>query len=563
MDVTPNSGKGIDAPPPHEAYTNAPDPRREMHQALALGAERDGHQARPLTRPPTDATAAERAWLLRRTALMDRMALDDPGPGPAAETAEQLLRHDRRHPDLAAGPHHSDTITLAWPAQMSHVHDRQLPQPTTSDKEPQNMGVKQKTLAILAGTVLAAGLTSPAFGSTTAHSPALRTVATGSGMSVVEWNRELITILGDPKAQPSTVQPTRSFALLQAAEYDAVVSITRAGPAYVFSVSAPGGARADAAADQAAHDVLVALYPAKRAGVDQRLSSQLSAIPGGPGKQAGIGVGAAVARRLISLRSNDGSSAEPPRFRPGNKAGDYRPTPPKFPAPVFTNWGSVKPFVLASGRQFRPAPPPAVSGAAYATALNEVKSLGSKTSTTRTPDQTAAAKFWAAAPVWNVWNQVAQGLVTSQNASLEKAVKVFARLDLSLADTTIAMYDAKYAYRVWRPVTAIRLGGTHHNPSIVGDPNWTPLLPTAPDPSYPGAHGALSQAAATTLAGFYGARHHLAVTSKGATRTFAGFQDAATEAWLSRIWSGQHTSLDNRAGQQLGTQVADFVARHL
>ncbi|GAA3079267.1 vanadium-dependent haloperoxidase [Streptomyces olivoverticillatus] len=243
----------------------------------------------------------------------------------------------------------------------------------------------------------------------------------------------------------------------------------------MFSVSAPRGARADAAADQAAHDVLVALYPAKRAGVDQLLSSQLSAIPNGPNKQAGIGVGAAVARRLISLRSNDGSSAEPPRFRPGNKAGDYRPTPPDFPTPVFTNWGSVKPFVLARGRQFRPAPPSAVSGAAYATALNKVKSLGSETSTTRTPDQTAAAKFWAAAPVWNVWNQVAQGLVTSQNASLGKAVKVFARLDLSLADTAIAMYDAKYAYHVWRPVTAIRLGGTHYNPSIVGDPNWTPL----------------------------------------------------------------------------------------
>ncbi|MGW3493799.1 vanadium-dependent haloperoxidase [Streptomyces sp. NPDC001020] len=425
------------------------------------------------------------------------------------------------------------------------------------------MGGKQKTLAILTGTALAAGIASPAFGSSVPHSPAPPTAATGSATSVVEWNRELITILSDPKAQPATVHPTRSFALLQAAEYDAVVSITRAGPAYMFSVSAPRGARADAAADQAAHDVLVALYPAKRAGVDQRLRSQLSAIPNGPGKQAGMAVGAAVARRLISLRSHDGSSAKPPRFRPGDAPGDYRTTPPDFPAPVFTNLGSVKPFVLANGRQFRPAAPPAVSSAAYATALNEVKRLGSKTSTTRTPDQTAAAKFWAAAPVWNVWNQIAQDLVTSQNASLEKAVKVFARLDLSLADTAIAMYDAKYTYRVWRPVTAVRLGGTHYNPRIVGDPNWTPLLETAPDPSYPGAHGALSQAAATALAGLYGARQHLAVTSKGITRTFAGFQDAATEAWLSRIWSGQHTSIDNRAGQQLGTQVADFVAGRL
>ncbi|WP_330342412.1 vanadium-dependent haloperoxidase [Streptomyces sp. NBC_00557] len=425
------------------------------------------------------------------------------------------------------------------------------------------MGGKQKTLVILAGIALTAGPTSPAFGVGATHSSTLPTAATEPGTSVVEWNRELITILSDPKAQPAGVQPTRSFALLQAAEYDAVVSITRAGPAYKFSVAAPRGARADAAADQAAHDVLVALYPAQRASVDQRLSSQLSAIPAGPDKQAGMTVGAAVARRLISLRSHDGSSAKPPRFRPGDKAGDYRRTPPDFPEPVFTNWGSVKPFVLAGGDQFRPAAPPAVSSAAYATALNEVKSLGSKTSTTRIPDQTASAKFWAAAPIWNVWNQIAQNLVTSTNTSLERAVKVFARLDLSLADTTIALYDAKYAYRVWRPVTAIRLGGTHYNPDIAGDPHWAPLLTTAPDPSYPSAHAALSQAAATTLTGFYGARHHLAVTTKGTTRTYAGFQEAATEAWLSRIWSGQHTSIDNSAGRQLGSQVAGFVADHL
>ncbi|MFF4397202.1 hypothetical protein [Streptomyces sp. NPDC001480] len=112
----PNSHEGIGAPPPHEAYTNAPDLRREMHQVLALGAERDGRQARSVTGPLADATATERAWLLRRAALMDRMALADPGPGPlaaAAETAEQLVLHDRHHPGLAAGPLHPDAITLA------------------------------------------------------------------------------------------------------------------------------------------------------------------------------------------------------------------------------------------------------------------------------------------------------------------------------------------------------------------------------------------------------------------------------------------------------------------
>ncbi|MFF3468854.1 hypothetical protein ACWCQN_15945 [Streptomyces sp. NPDC001984] len=123
MDVTPDSAEDIAAPPPHEAYANAPDLRREMHQVLALGAERDGRQARTITGPPVDATAAERAWLLRRAALMDRMALDDPGPGPVAaavETAEQLVLHDRRHPDLVAGPHRPDAFTLA-PSRRLYV----------------------------------------------------------------------------------------------------------------------------------------------------------------------------------------------------------------------------------------------------------------------------------------------------------------------------------------------------------------------------------------------------------------------------------------------------------
>lgn len=114
-DVTPNTGEDVDAPPPHEVYANAPDLRREMHQLLALGAERDGRQARTVTGRPVDAAVAERAWLLRRAALMDRMALESPGPGPAgaaAQTAEQLLRHDRRRPDLVAGPCRPDTITL-------------------------------------------------------------------------------------------------------------------------------------------------------------------------------------------------------------------------------------------------------------------------------------------------------------------------------------------------------------------------------------------------------------------------------------------------------------------
>jgi len=387
----------------------------------------------------------------------------------------------------------------------------------------------------------------------------------GSGQLVVTWNSELIKILGIPGEQPATVHPTRSFALLQGAEYDAVNSITHQDRPYLFSVRAPRDARPDAAADQAAHDVLAALYPSMGGELGGILHTELAKIPGGNGRSDGTQVGAAVARHLLGLRAHDGSAVTPPPFVSGNLPGDYRPTPPDFLAPAFTGWGKVTPFVLRDGRQFRPAAPPPVTSAAYAAALNQVKSVGRDNSRTRTKDQTAEAVFWASAPIWNTWNQVAQGQVLSdgrQGASLERTTALFASLDFALADAAITMYDAKYHYAVWRPITAIRLGDTIHNPAIKGDKHWNPLAVTAPDPSYPGAHSTISEAAATVLSAFDGPRVHLAITLGGVTRTFGSFQAAATEAGLSRIFAGQHTRLDHQAGERLGGQVAAFVLGH-
>jgi membrane-associated phospholipid phosphatase len=428
----------------------------------------------------------------------------------------------------------------------------------------------RNALVLGAIAAIAAGMTAPAAAAASqGGGPAVRSSIAfrpGSGQSAVDWNRELITILGTPGDQPATVHPTRSFAMLQAAEYDAVTSITHAAQPYLFSVRAPGGARPDAAADQAAHDTLTALYPSQKSGLDQMLAGELAAIPNGQGKQQGIKVGATVARRLVALRSSDGSAATPPPFVAGNKPGDYRPTPPAFAPPVFTNWGSVTPFVLSSGRQFRPAPPAPITSLAYARALNQVKSLGQDTSTTRTADETTQAQFWGAAPIWNVWNEVTQKLAVSQHASLQRTVTVFENLDLALADATIGLYDAKYHYLVWRPVTAIQLGNTIGNPAITGNPTWNPLAVTAADPSYPGAHATISQTAATVLSAFFGNRQQLIVSSDGApgvTRSFGSFQAAADEATLSRIFAGQHTMIDLVAGQQLGRQVAEFVLGHL
>ena len=417
---------------------------------------------------------------------------------------------------------------------------------------------------VVIGSLVAVLVLLPGLG-TSASSNAAAQGSASSGAIVIAWNQELLHIVQTPGAQPATVHPTRSFAILHAAIYDAIVSITRDAPPYAFSVSAPSGARADAAAAVAGHDTLAALYPKMKAALDHLLASELATIPDGAGKQQGIQVGHTVAARLIALRTNDGSTATSSPFVPGNQPGNYRLTPPKFAAPVFTNWGNVTPFVLNNAAQFRPGPPPALTSQAYAQALNEVKSLGQKTSTTRTPDQTVIGKFWGA-PIWNTWNEIAEKAALAHHTNLETTARLFAVLNLSFADSAIAFYDAKYYYQLWRPITAIRLADTDGNPATVGDPTWTPLAVTALDPSYPGAHSTISSAGATVLSAFFGNQDQIRVTSDvlpGVVRTFASYNDVATEAGLSRIYAGQHTRIDHEAGLQLGHNVAQFVISHL
>ncbi len=421
-------------------------------------------------------------------------------------------------------------------------------------------------LTVLAGIALGVGTASAAATITTGNNKTAAAPAGGaSGAIVVDWNQQLLQIVLTPGAQPATVHPTRSFAILHAAIYDSVVSITKDGPPYLFSVPAPRGARVDAAAAQAGHDTLAALYPNLNsklsAAVDQLLAGELAAIPDGASKQNGIQVGHDAAARLVAARANDRSAATPPPFVAGTQPGDFGPVPPAFAAPVFTGWANVTPFVLESARQFRPEPEPAVTSPAYATALNEVKSLGQNTSTTRTADETVAAKFWAG-PIWNTWNEIADDAALAHHTNLETTARLFAVLNVTFADGVIAFYDAKYHYQIWRPITAIRAGDSIGNPAITGDPTWTPLATTPADPSYPGAHSVISAAGATVLSSFFSKDDQIQVTSdvmKGTVRTFDSYQAVMTEAGLSRIFAGVHTRLDHESGLELGRDVAKFV----
>jgi hypothetical protein len=380
---------------------------------------------------------------------------------------------------------------------------------------------------------------------------------------VVQWNRTLLVIVRTPGAQQATVHPTRSFAIMHAAIYDAVNAIDRTHKSYLVRVSTVSRfASQDAAAASAAHEVLVALYPKFQAVLDAQLQQSLASIHDGQDKAEGIAIGKTVADQILALRSNDGSSAPPVPFVFGNAPGDYQSTPPNFPKqPQFTHWSHVTPFALENANQFRPGPPPALTSDTYSDVFNELKSLGIANSSSATPDQALTGRFWNGA-IQNYWNEITQTATLRHELTTAQSARLFALLNLTRADGVIAFYDAKYTYNFWRPVTAIREAATDGNPQTLADPNWLPEVGnTTPDPSYPGAHAVISAAGASVLNSFFGDHFDFAVTSEvlpGVNRSFTSFSAADEEATLSRIFAGVHFHSDLTTGQRLGREIADL-----
>jgi hypothetical protein len=380
---------------------------------------------------------------------------------------------------------------------------------------------------------------------------------------VIQWNRTLLQILQTPGAQPATIHPTRSMAIVHLAMYDAVNAIVGGHEPYL-ALHAPRAASPEAAAAAAAHATLLALFPIDQSVIDAKFADSLAQIGGGAHVRQGIRVGNEAADAILAARANDGSDSTPPAFVPQSGPGEYQLTPPNFQQPVFTHWANVRPFVLEAADQFRPPPPPVVTSPRYTTDFDEIKSLGEISSSTRTAEQTNIGRFWGAAPVQNVWNQIAQIAGMSFGNSLAQNARMFALLDVSLADGVIALYDSKYTYHRWRPVTAVRAGDVDGNPDTTGDPNWTPLAVTALDPSYVGAHAAISASGAAALRDFFGTdRLDFSLTNPnvpGVERSFQSLSQAADEAAASRIYAGQHFRYDEDAGQALGADVGEFIS---
>jgi len=380
---------------------------------------------------------------------------------------------------------------------------------------------------------------------------------------VVQWNRTLLVIVRTPGAQPATIHPTRSFAIMHAAIYDAVNAIEGTHQPYLVRLGASHFASQEAAAAAAAHEVLVKLYPSSQATLDAQLQQALAQLPN-RGKTDGISIGNTVADRILASRNNDGSNAQPIPYVFGNASGDYQSTPPNFPKqPQFTHWSRVTPFALESASQFRPGGPPRLTGDRYSDAFDQVKLLGIAGSTTAAPDQALTGRFWNGA-IQNYWSEIAQTASLAHSLTTAQNARLFALLNLSFADGVIAFYDAKYTYNFWRPVTAIRAAAADGNPDTEADPNWLPEVGnTTPDPSYPGAHAVISAAGAEVLISFFHTDHlEFSVTSEvmpGVERSFTSFPAAAEEATLSRIFAGVHFLFDLTTGQRLGSDIADFI----
>lgn len=384
-----------------------------------------------------------------------------------------------------------------------------------------------------------------------------------SGDVVIKWNELLMQSLAN---QPARVPLARNMSIVHVAMFDAVNAINRSYEPYAAHVHASRGASMEAAAAQAARDTLVALYPSRQAVFDAALTEDLLGIPPGRAQQ-GIAIGQEVAQQILDLRANDGASAIVTYTPPNSNPGQWQPTPPNFAAATNTHVSLITPFAVESSSQFRPGSPPALDSAEYAAALNEVKTLGVATNSTRTADQTLVAELWRQ-PANNhiVWNRIAQDLAHDRGTSVVDSARVFALLDMSINDGLQTSNGSKYHYTLWRPVTAIQRAGEDGNAATDADPTWKTLHPTTPSyPSYGGNASTIGSASATVLASAFGgddvafevdwSRY---VASAG-TRSYPSFSAAADEMANSRVYGGIHFRFDNLAGKQIGANVAGYI----
>ncbi len=376
---------------------------------------------------------------------------------------------------------------------------------------------------------------------------------------VTDWNNAALDAIRAGRTAPPIA--SRNLAILHASIYDAVNGIDRTHESYLVPSAVPASASRPAAASAAAHQALINLFPANTSSFDTLHAAILAGIPDGPHKAAGIVWGEFVANQILAARANDGSSAVVPP--PGGSGpGVWIPTPPAFLPYLLPQWGFVAPFGMNSSSQFRPPGPPSLDSQQYAADYEEVKELGAAVGSTRTEDQTEIALFWADGAGTETpsghWNSIAQVIAAARGNTLEENARLFALLNIAMADAAICAWDAKYTFDFWRPVTAIAF--------VEPELNWMSFIVTPPFPDYVSGHSTFSAAAATVLPLFYGTED-LPFTAgsdflPGVYRSFSTCLDAAEEAALSRIYGGIHFRSASEDGLQAGISIGEWTSSH-
>ena len=383
---------------------------------------------------------------------------------------------------------------------------------------------------------------------------------------VIEWNRLLQTTIATPGALSPTIFFTRPYPILHVAIFDAVNAVDRQYRGYASEFDAPGAQR-DVAAAQAAHDVMVAMFPAQRATFDAALAVTLGRASGDTSE--GVRAGQAAAAAVLQLRADDGWSQVPPAFLPPNVAGFWQPTPPAGASAAFTHYPHVAGFVVADGHRFLMAPPPTLASETYARDFSEVKALGAANSSVRTADQTLIARLWAVVGTTTtqpaVWNNLIADLARARGLSGTDTARLYALLNMAVHDGLLTSFTGKYLYGLWRPVTAIRNADRDGNATTDVDPGWTSLIVSPPYPTYPGNLACVGATSARILERFFG-RNDIAFTvtwaaadGPGMTRRYNGFRELADESGRSRIYGGIHFTFDTLASFGVCTELADYV----
>jgi hypothetical protein len=381
-----------------------------------------------------------------------------------------------------------------------------------------------------------------------------------SADAIADWNEKALThVLGRNLPPPPA---ERIMAMVHLAMFDAVNSIERQYRPYLVELPASPGASREAAAAAAASAVIAGTDPLARAEMKAALAAYLASISDTAGKADGIKLGETVAARILEVRADDGARA-PDTYRPRTAAGVYVPTALTF-AP---QWPSVKPFAMISGSQFRPAPPVPLVSPEWAADYNEIKQLGVKASATRSARQLEDGRFWLAIG-GNVYYPVVRSIAAARKMPIVDSARLFALVAVARADTLIAVFDAKYHYNFWRPITAIRNGDIDENPATERDAAWQPIDVTPMHPEYPCAHCSQASSMASILEAVIGSADipEVAMTSPtapGVTHRWTNLRSFVTEVSEARIWSGFHYRFSTRVGEDMGRKIGEYVVKNL